>query len=422
MAKMLKGRRSGSLAFVPSNRMMAGMAELDGGKGDVALPFGMMNESAEKLLVDLNNRVRQLVADLRAEEEKRLTMGKSSDARMNQVKKDMQTIQQKYDAERDAHAITQEELRKRDESIAILKDGIQEYKDREKQAEEINKRGWDTVCVKNFQLQHLRRRDKKLRSSNDTLKKSKAKAAKQRDSAMARLHPLQQKNIELEYRLGLQLESAGTKDEKIKELSEEVSKCRLLLHRFEQRNTQIGNQMTRSMELSSRQDLEMHELQTNNHQLSIELDATRRKLKGTVHALEQTEEALDNLQAEWDRLHGDHEEAQEVLEQTENQLREFQADNSALTATVQTLNDSLHYESTEREALEGHCTSLRNELDDIKAHSPLLDGITYTKKVKANLRAQKVKKELEYAAALEGEELVLPARHISTKVALGGLA
>ena len=33
------------------------------------------------------------------------------------------------------------------------------------------------------------------------------------------LHPLQQKNIELEYRLGLQLESAGTKDEKIKELS-----------------------------------------------------------------------------------------------------------------------------------------------------------------------------------------------------------
>ena len=201
----------------------------------------------------------------------------------------------------------------------------------------------------------------------------------------------------------------------IKELSDEVTKCRLLLHRFEQRNTQIGNQMTRSMELSSRQDLEMHELQTNNHQLSIELDATRRKLKGTVHALEQTEKALDNLQAEWDRLHGDHEEAQEVLEQTENQLREFQADNSALTATVQTLNDSLHYESTEREALEGHYTSLRNELDDIKAHSPLLDGITYTKKVKANLRAQKVKKELEYATALEGEELVLPARHISTK-------
>ena len=90
-------------------------------------------------------------------------------------------------------------------------------------------------------------------------------------------------------------------------------------------------------------------------------------------------------------------------------MREQEAVNKNLSGEVNLLSCSLDEQAFWRAKAERQCGAALAELSDVKRHSPLLDGIKYTQKVRAKLRSQKAK-ELEFAAqeAGVGVEDVVP--------------
>ena len=118
MSLAFQGNRRGSLALAGSMRgkgAAGGLGKLD----SIGLASGM-TESHEKLLMELNGRVRQLVNTLRVEEDRRIQQARDHDTRVSGVRKEVAAAQRRYHVERDAHAVAQEELDARADSVHAL--------------------------------------------------------------------------------------------------------------------------------------------------------------------------------------------------------------------------------------------------------------------------------------------------------------
>ena len=408
MSLAFQGNRRGSLALAGSMRgkgAAGGLGKLD----SIGLASGM-TESHEKLLMELNGRVRQLVNTLRVEEDRRVQQARDHETCVSGVRKEVAAAQRRYHVERDAHAVAQEELRRKEEQIVSQREEIADLRKKMAHFVEMNTTGWATVAAKNFQLQRLRKYDQRHAKALKQEGAARRMAELQRDRAIKKVKPLEQKNIELEHRLGLHLDSAAGKDMEIAVLSQEVHQSRGLLNGLERQAQSSSQRLADALEEGSRQALELQDLKGEKGELASQVVAYREGLRDSQQQLAAAREGLGALQqqvAELERLHS---EKDASLREAFSTMREQEAVNKNLSGEVNLLSCSLDEQAFWRAKAERQCGAALAELSDVKRHSPLLDGIKYTQKVRAKLRSQKAKKELQFAAheAGVGVEDVVP--------------
>ena len=408
MSLAFQGNRRGSLALagnIKGKMASGGLGKLD----SIGLASGM-TESHEKLLMELNGRVRQLVNTLRVEEDRRIQQARDHETRISGVKKDVAAAQRRYHVERDAHAVAQEELRRKEEQIVAQREEITDLRKKMAHFVEMNTTGWATVAAKNFQLQRLRKYDQRHAKALKQEGTARRVAEMQRDRAISKVKPLEQKNIELEHRLGLHLDSAAEKGVQIAALTKEVNQSRTLLQGLDRQAQTSSHRLADALEESSHQALLLQDLKGEKGELEGQVLAYKEGLRDSQQQLASAREGLEALQkqvAELGRLHA---EKDASLQQAFAAMREQEAANKSLSNEVQLLSSSLDEQAFRRAKAEKRCGAALSELDDVKRHSPLLDGIKYTQKVRAKLRSQKAKKELEFAAqeAGVGVEDVVP--------------
>ena len=99
-----------------------------------------MTESHEKLLMELNGRVRQLVNTLRVEEDRRIQQARDHETRVSGVQ-EVAAAQRRYHVERDAHAVAQEELRRKEEQIVSQREEIADLRKKMAHFVEMNTTG-----------------------------------------------------------------------------------------------------------------------------------------------------------------------------------------------------------------------------------------------------------------------------------------
>lgn len=224
-----------------------------------AMSMGILG-SDEQLCVELNDRVRELNAEMELAEAEKHEQWRSLEHRISELQSKCSRLQRRFDSQQ--RETYEKELEARD-----LRDQLKKAKLRTAQlqvrlvAMELkSNKGWNEVGDRNLQLQRTRRIELNRKIELDKERERRALAIRERDEMARSLRPLRQKNMEIQYALQLKEEEVrkvrAGEDKLTSSLTREIQYAA----RMERQAQNLAQERTMVLEDASRKHLQLQEL------------------------------------------------------------------------------------------------------------------------------------------------------------------
>jgi len=332
------------------------------------------DDDERQLIEQLRDRVRGLQTELQESEIRRRDAAREADDTVRMVRYETAKGIEKYKGERDRLQERIEDLRRRFNEID--KDDYDVIKERLEKLEIVSRDGWEQVAVKNIKLQKLRKRVEGLQGQCVVERVAKESAQRLRDKALAKLQPLRDKNLQMEYRLSLQHNLYAGASNEARQTGNELIRLQKSYAELSERAKRAIKAGGEADDTSSKTLLEM-ELMTEdfaNLRASAEValgarDELERQL--TDQSNENTALFTENgdLRLALEEETRSNEELEATLEVKEEELGQTRNQLSAC-------HFALENECDARQMLEARASALENELAVLREmlHSPMLDG------------------------------------------------
>ena len=224
-----------------------------------AMSMGILG-SDEQLCVELNDRVRQLNAEIELAEAEKHEQWRSLEHRISELQSKCSRLQRRFDSQQ--RETYEKELEARD-----LRDQLKKSKLRTAQlqvrlvAMELkSNKGWNEVGDRNLQLQRTRRIELNRKIELDKERERRALAIRERDEMARSLRPLRQKNMEIQYALQLKEEEVRKVRAGEDKLTSSLTREKQYAERMERQAQNLAQERTMVLEDASRKHLQLQEL------------------------------------------------------------------------------------------------------------------------------------------------------------------
>mmetsp|Transcript_14658 Transcript_14658/g.48118 ORF Transcript_14658/g.48118 Transcript_14658/m.48118 type:complete len:405 (+) Transcript_14658:1428-2642(+) len=360
---------------------------------------------ASALLVEMRNRIRELSEAVARAEEREAGAKHDCERRLREARLDKESVQKKLRAEREEVVRLSEELKRKTIELEVI---VQRQMTPSSGVEaDDSQLSWDLVAKKNIAMQKLREKESQLQRALAKEKKLRANLQKERDEMARKLEPLQQKNLEMEYRHSLQKELWVSAANEVESLQDTLDRERVTADRMSKQAQTSRREREAAVEDAAAKYLQMQDLSAANRDLVSELELAEGARHAADEALARAEETARAHVAERSRLTeslagetAHRRAAEEERDETREALRHAHAELDETQA-------ALEGAEAQNDALGEQCTRLEAELGALREvlHAPALDHkrVHYTQKAKymaaMNMaRLQEMRDEEEHLA------------------------
>eukprot|EP00232_Nephroselmis_pyriformis_P029448 CAMPEP_0182862602 /NCGR_PEP_ID=MMETSP0034_2-20130328/6162_1 /TAXON_ID=156128 /ORGANISM="Nephroselmis pyriformis, Strain CCMP717" /LENGTH=448 /DNA_ID=CAMNT_0024994689 /DNA_START=65 /DNA_END=1408 /DNA_ORIENTATION=+ len=395
-APSVSGRRA--VMYSPPQTGSAQYQATEGGLSEVGtevlMEMGLLPAPHEKLLVDTCRRVRELEAALENEEKRVKNKIEDLQAKVKRLGNENQALKNKYHTEKDAAAFHSEDAKRKDELLAQVVEENTRLRSKLVGLNQQNIEGWGQVGIKNLKLQELRRQAMKMTKDYEKEKVARIQVERERDAVALRIKPIKQKNLEIQYRLRLEVEKNGGVRDRMVEVAEELQEERRYMERLASEAQMATQDMASAMEEGSRMQLQVQQLFDHNQVLSTSLAREEDERAELEHTLEETQGALEEQHAANESLQEAFLAEQSARSGLQTALDAEVEENCRLQAVAGELQGALEDEVGMRSELETRAGEMGAELRDLRKHTPLIKGVYHTAKHKGHLQLSKLQSEL----------------------------
>ncbi|KAK3241479.1 hypothetical protein CYMTET_48759 [Cymbomonas tetramitiformis] len=375
--------------------------------GEQSKPQSVIIEEQAELILELRDRVRQLAAELNREKEKREETQQQAQYKVKKLQAEKEKYFRKMQNEKEAATVAVEETRTKEEVLEKMREENTRLRENLGKVDEVSKKGWHYVALQNKRLQKIRHRQADLQRNFQRQTKARIKAQEQRDRMELQVNPLQQRNLEMGYRLQLQAEWHSDTLQQLTAVEEQLLGDRTVLNRINRQLATTAKQKADAVEESTHTQLMVNELYEDNTELQRRFDTLyadnqqcNKTLKRLKHEVQESQSRAAQVKLE---LGSEVTWRQSIEEELGAKDEELQA----LVDDVAHTKQQLQAEEAARISAEEKLQLAADELKLMKAQFPEVKHVTYTAKARSTMQLVRVQQNPKFLQkVLKGPSMV----------------
>lgn len=406
-------RESGGNLYMDAKHMLQD-ASLDHFAGDGE----DMGTADSALLFELRTRNRELLRAVYREEERRKGVEVEKNRESERVKDESTQLQRKLNGAKEKNSGLMKQLKARDQTIAEIRGELAGLKDKMQQEFKKSQTGWNIVSKNLALIQKMRKKDNDMKRLRMTDKMSRVMLERDAVSALEKLKPLEQKNIELLYENGLYKSRKSKLVKKMSELKGEVEKQKNNAGRWEEAVRSADKEIELKTDELSEKTLEIQTLKEEKNDLLGDLKSTTDQLQSTTSEFERLSHDFEMLIAKEKTLGANYGSLTDLYNRNTTRLAEMDAENGHLKQELADLRGRFEKEQRNQATLRAKHDALLQRYSEMKEHSPMLENIPLTKKNKSALKLRKRAFEREMGELIGNEMPHLFSGRVMSKLIL----
>ena len=372
-----------------------------------------MGTADSALLFELRTRNRELLRAVYREEERRKGVEKDLNKASERVRDESTTLQRRLNGAKEKNASLTKKLKERDKTIAEVRGELAGLKDKMQAEFKKSQTGWNIVSKNLALIQKMRKKDNDMKRLRMSDKMSRVLLERDAVSALEKLKPLEQKNIELLYENSLYKSRKSKLVKKMSELKKEVESQKNNAGRWEDAVRSADKQIEEKVDELSEMTLQIQILKEEKAELLQDLENTTNELQSTTEEFEQLRRNFDLLTEKERATSTNFDSLTDKNNKDTLKLSEVELENQHLQEELSNLRNQFEEEQKSKASLQTKHDSLLKRYSEMKEHSPMLENIPLTKKNKSALKLQKLKFEKEMGELAMEMPHLFSGRYIS---------